>query len=83
MSSVKANDVASRARAYYDANLKEKLLATNADDFVSIEPESGDYFVANSLSAAIQAARAAHPDRLPFTIRIGHPATIELGVILS
>jgi hypothetical protein len=83
MSNVESNDVASRARAYYEAKLKDKLTATNADDFVSIEPESGDYFVADTLSGAIQAARAAHPDRLPFTLRIGHVATVELGVVLS
>jgi hypothetical protein len=83
MSKDEASNVAGRARAYYDAKLKEKLAATNADDFVAIEPESGDYFVADTLSAAIQAARTAHPDRLPFALRIGHAATVELGVVLS
>ena len=78
-----ANDVARRARAIYDANLKERLVVTNPDEFVAIEPDSGDFFVRDSLSKAVQAARAAHPNRLPFTLRIGHDATVELGIIHS
>ena len=83
MSNEQANDVARRARAIYDANLKERLVATNADEFVAIEPDSGDFFVGETLSKAIQAARAVYPNRLPFALRIGHEATVELGIIHS
>ena len=83
MASNESIDVASRARAIYDQRLKSKLEATNPDDFVAIEPESGDYFLGKSLSEAIQHARARYPQRLPFTLRVGHKTTVELGIINS
>jgi hypothetical protein len=82
MSNARSTELARRARAIYDSKLRATLTTTNADDFVAIEPESGDFFVGETLSSAIQAARAAYPDRLPFTLRIGHESTVELGVML-
>jgi hypothetical protein len=74
-------DVAKHAQSIYQERLRARLEASHPDEFVAIEPQSGDYFLGKILSEAIQAARAVHPDRLPFTLRIGHPATVELGVI--
>ena len=74
-------DIAQRAQAIYEERLRGDLEATNADEFVAIEPDSGDYFLGKSLSEAIQSARAKHPNRIPFTLRIGHKSTIEIGVM--
>ncbi len=74
-------EVARNARAIYDQSLRSRLEVSNPDEFVAIEPESGDYFLGKTLSDAIQASRAAHPHRLPFTLRVGHPTTVELGVL--
>ena len=74
-------DVARRAQAIYEERLRCKLEATNPDDFVAIEPESGDFFLGETLSEAIQSARATYPDRLPFALRVGHKTTIDLGVL--
>ena len=81
MASNKSIDVARRGQALYNERLRSQLEASHVDEFVAIEPDSGDYFLGNTLSEAIQSARAAHPDRLPFAIRIGHSATVELGVL--
>ena len=51
------------------------------NDFVAIEPDSGDYFFGKTLSEAIQAPRAAHPDRLAFAMRVGHITAVNLGVL--
>jgi len=75
-------EVARKAQVVYEEQLRAKLEATNVDDFVAIEPESGDYFLGKTLSEAIQAARAAHPDRLPFALRVGHRSTVEMGVMV-
>ena len=74
-------EVARKARSIYDQRLRSQLEISNPDEFVAIEPESGDFFLGKTLSEAIQAARAVHPHRLPFAIRVGHPTTIELGVM--
>ena len=76
-------ELAHRARAIYDERLKAKLEATNSDEFVAIEPDSGEYFLGKTLSEAIQASRAAHPESLPFALRVGHEATVELGVLFT
>jgi predicted phosphoribosyltransferase len=83
MPNEKSIELARRARTIYDERYKAKLEATNADDFVAIEPDSGDFFLGKTLSEAIQAARAVHPQRIPFAVRVGHEATVELGVLLS
>jgi hypothetical protein len=81
MASKQSTELASRANAIYDQNLKSRLESTNPDDFVAIEPESGDFFLGRTLSEAIQAARKAHPNRLPFALRVGHKSTVELGMM--
>jgi hypothetical protein len=76
-------DVARRAQQIYEQVLKSRLEATNRDDFVAIEPESGEYFIAKTLTEAIQAARSAHPQHLSFALRVGHDVTVELGMVVS
>ena len=80
MASRQSTELASRASAIYEQKLRKRLESTNPDDFVAIEPESGDFFLGKTLSEAIQAARAAHPARLPLALRVGHKSTVELGV---
>jgi len=81
MPSQQSIEVARKAQAIYHDRLRRKLEISNPDEFVAIEPESGDFFLGKTLSEAIQAARAVHPQRLPFTLRVGHASTIELGVM--
>jgi hypothetical protein len=81
MASEQSMELARRARQIYDQRLKSKLEATNPDDFVAIEPESGEFFLGKTLSQAIQAARAVHPERLSFAIRVGHETAVQLGVL--
>lgn len=82
MVSQQSIELARRAQVVYEEQLRTKLEATNLDDFVAIEPESGEYFLGTTLSEAIQAARAAHPERLAFALRVGHRTTVEMGVML-
>lgn len=72
-------EVARKAQEIYERDLRHKLEATHLNAFVAIEPESGEYFLGQTLREAIQAARAAYPDRITFTLRIGHRAAIQIG----
>ena len=76
-------DMVERSQAIYDQSLRQQLEANHSGEYVAIEPESGEHFVASTLSSAIGAARAAHPSRLAFAIRIGHPTTVDLGGVVS
>jgi hypothetical protein len=71
--------VAERAKALYSQRLQAELEATHLDRYVAIEPESGEHFLADSFGGAVAAARAVHPDRISFVIRVGHRAAIQLG----
>ena len=81
MASEQSRELARKGQLLYERNLRNRLEVTNLDDFVAIEPESGDYFLGKTLSEAIQGARAAHPNRLPFALRVGHQTTVEIGTI--
>jgi len=43
------------------------------EGIVAIEPESGEYFVGQTLGAANDAAFAKHPDAWVYFVRIGEP----------
>jgi hypothetical protein len=81
MASEQSMEIVRRGQEIYDRRLRAGLEATSEGRFVAIEPDSGDYYLGESLSEAIQAARAAHPDQLVFALRVGHRTTVDLGVV--
>lgn len=76
-------DVVQRAKLIYESELRARFEADHLHEFVAIEPDSREYFFGKTLSAAIQAARNAHPDRLAFALRVGHSTAVHLGVLES
>ena len=62
---IHANDqsTATTGKRIYEKRLSEILELTHRDDFVAIEPISGDYFTGPTLSEAIGASLATYPDR--------------------
>ncbi len=79
MASEESNVVARKARDIYESRLREKLERKHKGRYLCIEPESGSYFIGDTFDQAVNAAIDAHPDRLTFTLRIGHPAALHLG----
>ena len=71
--------VAEAAKKIYQDKLRELLEVTHLNQFVAIEPVSGEHFIGITLSAAIGASRERYPDRLPHALRIGHKAAVEFG----
>ncbi len=69
-----------KAEELYESRLRPVLEAEHRDEFVAIEPESGDYFPGKTLSEAIGAARRSHPDRFAHTMRVGHKAALHFGL---
>jgi len=79
MTSQESQEIARQATEIYEHRLKATLEQFNLNDFVAIEPVSGEYFVGATLSEAIGAARRAHPHRVAYALRIGHSAAVHLG----
>lgn len=73
------DQVSQDAERIYRSTLQEILEKTHSDEFVAIEPDSGEYFLGRTLSEAIGAARKAHPSRLVHAMRVGHKAALHFG----
>jgi len=70
------------AELLYEEKFRSQLEAAHPDDFVAIEPVSGEYFVGRTLSETLGAARDTHPNRLSHAIRVGHDSALHFGVSL-
>ena len=74
-----SDDLLDRARHIYETRLKAELERSHMHSFVAIEPDSGDYFLGDTLSEAGEKADAVYPDRCTAILRVGHRATVHLG----
>ena len=81
MVSAETKSVISRAKEIYVRQLKADLEQKHMDQFIAIEPESGDYFIGESFDKAVKLARSKHPSKISHTIRIGHAAAFHIGVM--
>ena len=80
MKSQGPGDLQQRAEAIYEQRLKATLEKTHPASFVAIEPESGEYFLGDTLSEAVEEAHKAYPERLTWVLRVGDDAAIHIGV---
>lgn len=71
--------IAKQATDIYESDYRERLEAEHFGEFVAIEPESRQSFVAPTFVEAALAAKAAFPERKSFVIRIGHEAAVHIG----
>jgi hypothetical protein len=63
----------------YTERLQSVLEPEHTGRFVAIEPETEAYFLGDTGSEAMIAAREAMPDRLFYLARIGYKAADSLG----
>lgn len=80
MISAETQQIIDRAKAIYET-IRPTIERDHADQFVSIEPESAEYFIADTFDDAVKAASTAYPTRLSHTIRVGHAAAFSIGVM--
>ena len=73
-------NVAEQARQIYEERLRATLEESHMDEFVAIEPISGEYFLGRTLSDAIGASRTKYPERLVHALRVGHKAAVHFGL---
>lgn len=81
MVSEETKSVISRAKEIYEQRLKQSLELDHCDQFVAIEPDSGDFFIGDTFDDAVKLARSKHPSKLTHTIRVGHAAAFHIGGI--
>ncbi|MFO1003961.1 MAG: hypothetical protein U0936_26900 [Planctomycetaceae bacterium] len=78
MISEETRSVMQRARTVYEAHRAE-WERSHLGEFVSIEPDSGEWFFTESRDAAVRAARSKFPERISHTIKVGYGATPFIG----
>jgi hypothetical protein len=74
-----SKSVADDAKRIYEERLRAMLEQSHMNEFVAIEPISGEYFLGRTLSDAIGASRSKYPNRLVHALRVGHEAAIHFG----
>ena len=76
-------DIAREAKRIYEERLQGALEESHMNEFVAIEPISGDHFLGRTLSEAIGASRLKYPDRLAHALRVGHKAAVHFGMQIT
>jgi hypothetical protein len=71
--------VAQKGEQIYQEKLKPILEPKENGKFVTIEVNSGEYFLGDSLLEALQQARQKYPDRLFHTIKVGAEGVFKMG----
>jgi hypothetical protein len=73
------SQVAVLGKKFYDEQLKQVLEPEHTGEFVTIEPESGQYFLGKTGGEAISKGNVALPDKKLFLARIGSEAAYKIG----
>jgi hypothetical protein len=81
MLSESSRRVASKAKALYETKYRTEFEENHHGEYVCIEPESGDYFLGATFDEAVNKAIDAYPNRLTYTLRVGHAAALHLGTM--
>lgn len=68
-----------KAEQIYDERLRSLLEPQHLEEFIAIEPESGEYVLGTSYREVGQAARRDFPGRLTHVMRVGKKPALHLG----
>ena len=71
--------ISEQAKLVYEAEYRSRLEADHFGEFVAIEPDSRDAFVAATFMEAAMKSKKRHPSKKSFVIRIGYPAAVHIG----
>lgn len=66
-------------QAFYESHLKTELEPHHSGEFVAIEPSAARYFLGQTATAALVAARNAIPEGQFFLTRVGRSAAHKIG----
>jgi len=73
------DDLVKRGQSTYRERLASLLEPSHDGEFVAVEPDSAQYFLGNTASAALIAARAAMPNNLFYLTRVGRETAHTVG----
>jgi hypothetical protein len=74
-----SDDLVERGQTAYRLTLASVLEPSHDGEFVAVEPDSGQYFLGNTASAALVAAHSAIPNKLFHLTRVGRETAHTVG----
>lgn len=74
------DDLAGGGQRFHDERLQALLKPEHEGEFVSIEPETGRYFLSQTDLAAHRTKRQELPEKLFYLLRVGHDAAYRVTV---
>jgi len=75
--STKDGQLVRKGKELYERRLKKLLEPEHKGEYIAIEPESGDYYLGQTMSEAYEKAAAAYPDKKFYLARVGHRAAVS------
>ncbi len=73
------DDLVERGQNRYKQRLASIFEPSHLGEFVAVEPDSGQYFLGSTASAALVAAHAALPNNLFYLTRVGRETAHTVG----
>jgi hypothetical protein len=73
------SSLAEDSQDFYENHLKTVLEPSNDGEFVAIEPSAARYFLGQTATAALVAARNAMPESQFFLLRVGRNTAHKIG----
>lgn len=73
------SSIVQQGQKFYKEHLKHILEPDHNGEFVSIDPESGQYFVGKTAVEAMKKSKEALPGKIKCLLRIGSEATYRIG----
>lgn len=71
---INVHAIVKKGEAIYSERLKTKLEKKYFGKMVAIDPETGDYFIGDTILEAVEKGRKTHPGTVFHSIRVGFPA---------
>ncbi len=78
-SQIGAKRIAETGQQIYEEKLKQKLEPRYTGKIVTIEVESGEYFIGDTLQEANQKARQKYPESVFYAVKVGFPAVYSFA----
>lgn len=73
------HEIAQRGRQLYDEYLRAQVTEGNLGKFLVIDIETGEHEIDQEELAALQRAKAKHPEAALYMVRIGSRTAYQLG----
>ena len=74
-----SEEIVRRGEAIYERQIRDTVEAKHTGKFLVLDIETGDYEVDQDELAAVDRAKAKHPDAPLYLLRVGFPAAVTLG----